>query len=414
MSNARTKERPAGAGGASGGMHWANAGHHLYNTPSCPVCQAPNAIAIWNLARYLSGATDADLDLVRATWPDCPLAPESRSAMQAWMDAHPDLRDAILKVDPSSPPDTKKTFWTAAELLTTVFPEISWTVPGLIPEGLVVLAGRPKIGKSWLALQVAWAVGCGGMMFGVSVQQNRVLYLALEDSPRRLKQRMIAQGWRTDVLVDFYTDWPDLVHNDGLVNLQGEIQRGGYKLVIIDTLSRAARYDQSDITEATAIWGNLQRMATDLQVTILVIDHHRKPIATIQDVVGDLLGSTGKGATADAILGLYRERGKPGAILHIIGRDVEERQLALSWDAPTGLWSLLGDADEVWLRDRERKVLSALANLGGRACVDDIAKHLEDNKGSVSRVLISLLAGGKVRRERQGHKVFYSIESVPG
>lgn len=365
--------------------------------------------AIQQLAMFLSGL-DANLDLVRETWPDCPLdGSESRQKVLAWLEAHPDLRDAVLEIDPTRPPDAK-VFWTAAELLTTVFPEPRWIVPGLIPEGLVVLAGRPKVGKSWLALQIAWAVGCGGKVFDTDVQQERVLYLALEDSPRRLKQRLTAQGWRTNVLVDFYTEWPDLGQDGGLSALQERIHRVGYGLVIIDTLTRIVRYDQDDITEASVVWGNLQRMASDLQVTILVIDHHRKPGATVRDPVDDLLGSTGKGAIADALLGLYRERGRPGAVLHLTGRDVEERKLALDWDASICCWHLLGDADEISLRDSEQQVLRALEDLGGKAYVEDVARHLGDHKGSVSRALTRLLATGKVKRERSGRRVFYSLE----
>ena len=52
--------------------------------------------------------------------------------------------------------------WTMAELMAAGFPRAGWVVPGLLPTGLSTLAGRPKMGKSWLALQVACAVGAGG------------------------------------------------------------------------------------------------------------------------------------------------------------------------------------------------------------------------------------------------------------
>ena len=56
----------------------------------------------------------------------------------------------------------EKTTWTLDELLDADFPEPTWTVPDYIPVGLVSLAGRPKIGKSWMALQLAIAKGSGG------------------------------------------------------------------------------------------------------------------------------------------------------------------------------------------------------------------------------------------------------------
>jgi AAA domain len=58
-------------------------------------------------------------------------------------------------------------------------------------EGATILAGRPKIGKSWLALDWGLAVARDGFVFGdVHCKQGEVLYVALEDNERRLKQRI--------------------------------------------------------------------------------------------------------------------------------------------------------------------------------------------------------------------------------
>ena len=70
-----------------------------------------------------------------------------------------------------------------------VFPEPSWCVPGILPEGCCILSGHPKIGKSFLVLDVALAAASGGTVLGVEVQARPVLYMALEDDPRRLQQR---------------------------------------------------------------------------------------------------------------------------------------------------------------------------------------------------------------------------------
>ena len=75
------------------------------------------------------------------------------------------------------------------------WPEPEYIVPNILPVGLTILAGAPKIGKSWLTLQIAHAVATGGHTFGTQVEQGLVLYLALEDNPTRLDQRMTRQGW---------------------------------------------------------------------------------------------------------------------------------------------------------------------------------------------------------------------------
>ena len=71
------------------------------------------------------------------------------------------------------------------------FPEPRWIVPGIVPEGTTILAGKPKMGKSWLALGTSVAVAAGGVALGTKrVERGAVLYLALEDNPRRLQSRL--------------------------------------------------------------------------------------------------------------------------------------------------------------------------------------------------------------------------------
>src|SRR4051794_35919991 len=84
-----------------------------------------------------------------------------------------------------------RTAWTASELMAMNFPEPRWAIPGLVAEGVTLLAGAPKVGKSWLALNTSPAVAAGGKALGkVDVESGDVLYLALEDNPRRLRSRL--------------------------------------------------------------------------------------------------------------------------------------------------------------------------------------------------------------------------------
>ena len=71
---------------------------------------------------------------------------------------------------------------TADKILTTDWPEPTWAVPELLPVGLSILAGKPKLGKSWMALQIAQAVASGGRALNKQVEAGPVLYLALEDT----------------------------------------------------------------------------------------------------------------------------------------------------------------------------------------------------------------------------------------
>jgi len=251
--------------------------------------------------------------------------------------------------------DTPLDLLTADSILKTDWPEPVWAVPGLLPVGLTILAGAPKVGKSWLALQIAQAVAAGGVIFGLRVEAGPVLYLALEDPPRRLQERMKKQNWPLGLDADFMTVGSFLdrigdLRNGGGERLARQIERRGYRLVAVDTLSRAIAGDQNDVSEMTSWLTPIQEIAHVKNCVIILIDHHRKTGGAYQDAIADILGSTGKGAMADTAIGLYRERGKAGAKLVITGREVEERTLDLRMDWFTGCWQL--DSSEEGLTGR--------------------------------------------------------------
>ena len=300
-----------------------------------------------------------------------------------------------------------KTSWTVTELYETNFPDPKWIVPNLIPVGLAFLAGRPKVGKSWLALQIAHAVSTGGVVLDQPVERGTVLYLAFEDSPRRLRNRLSKQAIPKDADIHFHTAWPNLA-DDGLNQLATVIP--SYRLVIIDTISRAiGSVDQNDIGQMTTLLGRLQQLALSSDVSVIAIDHHRKPSGMSADPVDDILGSTAKSAVADVALGLTRQRGKSTATLHITGRDIEERELAISWDPTICAWNLEGTAAEVALRGNKAKTLNALRNAYPEGMsLAELAQATEIAKPNLMPVLGDLIATGYARKvQRTAREVLY-------
>src|SRR6185312_5745007 len=78
-------------------------------------------------------------------------------------------------------------------LMAMEFPPIRWIVPGYVAEGLSILAGRQKLGKTWLALDWAIAVASGGLAMGsIHCEQGDVLYIDLENGRRRIQARIRA------------------------------------------------------------------------------------------------------------------------------------------------------------------------------------------------------------------------------
>lgn len=308
--------------------------------------------------------------------------------------------------------DLDKTRWTADELLAVEFPEPNWAIPGILTEGLAILAGRPKLGKSWLALQWAWSVGAGGMVFDQKVKQGKVLYLALEDNARRIQRRQKAQGWKSGADVTFETAWPDML-DGGLQELTLRLENQKHALVVIDTLSRAMYFDQNEVHRATSVLSPLQQLALKHNCCILLIDHHKKSAFTVDDVIDEVLGSTGKTGVADVILGLFRERGKTGAILKVTGRDLEDLEVVIEWHRDTCAWQLLGDARNTPRTDMERAIIDAIKELDGEATTKQIATYLEKDPGNTSRAIGDLLERRiLIRGPKTGKEVPYLVNPM--
>ncbi len=297
--------------------------------------------------------------------------------------------------------------WAAAEILKAEFPEPKWAIPEIVPAGLVVLAGRPKLGKSWLALQMAVAVGSGGIVLGKRVAAGKVLYLAYEDSARRIQSRLQKQRATTDITVDFHFDFGELVGGSGVGRLIDEITANDYSLVVIDTISRAlGKTDQQNAGEMNAIFGILQQIAISKNLAVVLVDHHRKSASDVGDVIDDVMSATSKTAVADAVLGLYRRRGERAATLKLAGRDVAEMELAITFDRDICCWQFQGDVGEVRADEVQGQIVEALRNFGGTSTVSEIARYLGKQPPNISRELNELASKGVVRRgDRAGKEI---------
>lgn len=226
---------------------------------------------------------------------------------------------------------------TANELQRLEFPLAKWVVPGILPEGVTLLAGRPKIGKSWLALDFALAVAAGGFAMGkIPVDRAEVLYLALEDSRRRLQSRQEAllDGQPAPDSLHFATRWPTL-DDGGLDALEAWLAtHPNARLIVIDTLQRVRPRETSGSLYALD-YRALEPLADIARErgTSILLSHHTRKLGA-DDFIDLISGTLGLAGAADTLLVLQRTRGKGDAQLHITGRDVDEAAIALNWDAP--------------------------------------------------------------------------------
>ena len=283
-----------------------------------------------------------------------------------------------------------KTYWTASELLAADFPEPRWAVPGVVAEGLTLFVGQPKVGKSWLGLNLAVAVATGGQALGkVNVDAGDVLYLALEDNPRRLADRLrkILGKAGAPPRLAFDTAWPTLA-NGGAERLDRWLTaKPDARLVIVDVFARIRGATSSNVSGYDVDYlamSRLKNLADQHNVAVLVIHHTRKMADS--DFLNEVSGTNGLAGAADAVAVLKRSRGKADAELHITGRDVDEAQYALTFTAKTGTWQMLdGPAGDYGLSDTRLRILTWLRENGGAGTPKEVATGLGEDPKTIKQ-----------------------------
>jgi RecA-family ATPase len=300
--------------------------------------------------------------------------------------------------------------FTAASLRTMTFKTVEYVVPGIIPEGLTILAGRPKIGKSWLALDLALAVSAGrGVLGDITPPQGEVLYAALEDNKRRLWKRI------RKIMAIPHISWPAALT---LTTQWRRLDAGGTedirewatsvsspRLVILDTLAgvRPDRNSRDTLYDGDyRALRDLHAWANETGIAVLILHHTRKMEA--DDPIDTISGSLGLAGCADtsAIL----SRNQKGTTLYLRGRDVEEQEHAVTFNPETCRWSILGDAAEVQRSYARGKILTALEGASELMTPADLTIATGLTRNNVDQRLHHMLQDGeiiKVSRGRYAH-----------
>jgi hypothetical protein len=294
-----------------------------------------------------------------------------------------------------------QTMFTAAELMEMDLPPVKWVVPGILPEGVTLLAGKPKLGKSWLGFGVAVGVASGGVVLGTKrVEQGEALYLALEDNQRRLQKRLgkLLSGEGAPEGLYISTTWPR-VDEGGEEALEGWIaDRPNARLVVVDVLKRVRPRTSRFQSVYDADYENLEALhalADRHGIAVLCIHHLRK--AGADDPLDEISGSTGLSGAADGVLLLKRDRGRGDAYLHVDGRDIEEpAELALTWNPNTACWTLAGDADEFRLSRERAEILRVLEEHGDPMTPTEVADALGKTLNTVKQRLWRMSKDGQV------------------
>ena len=230
-------------------------------------------------------------------------------------------------------------------LMSTPMEPMSFVVDLLISQGLHILAGAPKVGKSWLALWLATTIAKGDPVWDLPTKQGTTLYLCLEDSVRRIQNRLLSitddvppnvrfctessilENGLEEQLTQFLAEYPDTV------------------LIIIDTLQKIRRVKNdnayaNDYRDLSL----LKRIADQHGTAILLIHHLRKQ--GDDDVFNRISGTTAISGAVDSSFTLVEDkRGSGRATLYCIGRDIEYREMELERNEDN-VWQLICDSRE--------------------------------------------------------------------
>lgn len=298
--------------------------------------------------------------------------------------------------------------FTSADLAKMELPPIQWLVPGLLPEGCVMLAGRPKTGKSWLALNLALAVASEhGKFLGQDISgPGTVLYFALEDTRGRLKRRLMQMQPDTSqwperlVIVEEPRSGPEGMREiDQWCQLrtdQGEVIR----LIVVDTLGRMRKSPKAGASvyhEDLEAIAPLHALAKKWHCVVQLVDHQRK--AAAEDIFDSVTGSLAKTGTVDGTWILERARNQAFAKLSITGRDIEESEQMISFDQTRGLWGPISEQATVSrLTKLQQRILKTMEPKGVPKASSAIALMVGLNRYQLIRQLRNLERDGYISR----------------
>lgn len=221
-------------------------------------------------------------------------------------------------------------------------------IDGLLPCGLCVLAAPPKTGKSWLCLEMADAVSTGGPFWGRKTVKGDVLYLALEDSEYRLKQRLIMIN--SAFMIDFLIRGVRKLDNGLVDDLREWLnEHTGAKMIIVDTLARvkgAGIYGLNGYEADTQQFAPLQELAVEKGVSIVLVTHFSKSKGfTPDDPFERISGTSGLFGVSDVAWIIDGKRNSDEMNLIITGRDAIGGEYKIKQNGV--IWQMIGDSQEL-------------------------------------------------------------------
>lgn len=308
----------------------------------------------------------------------------------------------------NSKPTSRLQLESCADLWSQPVIEIEWTIRGLLPKGLYLLADREKGGKSYLAMQVALAVAQGRPIFPNSDDfrpdtPGRVHYYDLEMDGETFKSRLRELCKSADGLERMHrvTELERLTES-GIAELSALQAGQRADLIVLDTLTAAVRAGGST---NQSIWkaeyeelACLRDVAHKTDCSILVLHHTNKTAGA--SPFDSIAGTRARGAATDGNFVVSRNGNV--ITLHAVTRRTAPIEIALGlFRQGVPGWSLIGDAKAVKRSEERDAILRLLAN-GPSMLARDIAETLGENRKAIGMRLTRMARDGEVERNPDG------------
>lgn len=245
---------------------------------------------------------------------------------------------------------------TSRQLSEMSLPPIRYIVDGVMPMGLGLLVAKPKIGKSWMVLDLCLSVAAGTPFLGFQTQQHGTLYLALEDGASRMQTRIrkVLDGKPAPEAARILFKAPGV--DEGLLAALGALldDNPDIHLVCIDTLSKirpkAKAYENAYDADYDFV-GKLKEFADNRGICVLLVHHTSK--RKVEDSFENINGSTGILGASDFTIVLDKKiRMDDEASFILTGRDIEQQERVVSFDKTHCKWIMEGTAADIAERRR--------------------------------------------------------------
>ncbi len=248
---------------------------------------------------------------------------------------------------------------TASELIDMdMEEEIEWVWEDYFPAGgLVILAAKPKVGKSTLAYQLIVKIAKGEPFLERSTKQGGVLIVALEEHLRDVRLRLKELDGRLD---NIFIHSGSLVPNsDTLLAIEIFALERGVNLIVIDTLAMFWRLqDESDVSAMTREIKPLLELARNTGACVVLIHHFRKSEGSGGD---EIRGSIALMGAVDIALGLYPQGGGNRRELKKLGSRYSETSSELTVELKDGEYVVV-DIDLQSSEAEEKRLAGALTS----------------------------------------------------